>query len=82
MGILDKFNDKEDQISLGNGKYRVLQVVLREKNLLVKDQRILPKLKTYVMNNLLAVIACILSLNRQQPLPVLEVATEPLQYGF
>lgn len=31
MGILDKFNDQEDQVNLGSGKYRVLQVVLREK---------------------------------------------------
>lgn len=31
MGILDKFNDQNDDLVLGNGQYRVMQVVLREK---------------------------------------------------
>lgn len=31
MGIMDSFNDSEGQINLNTGKYRVLQVVLREK---------------------------------------------------
>lgn len=31
MGILDSFNDQNEEINLGTGKYRVMQVVLREK---------------------------------------------------
>ena len=31
MGIRDAFNDESDKINNGNGKYRVMQVVLREK---------------------------------------------------
>jgi hypothetical protein len=31
MGIMDGFNDEAGKISIGTGKYRVLQVVLREK---------------------------------------------------
>ena len=31
MGFMDSFNDEEGKISYGNGQYRVLQVVLREK---------------------------------------------------
>lgn len=31
MGFLDSFNDEEGKISKNSGKYRVMQVVLREK---------------------------------------------------
>jgi hypothetical protein len=31
MGIMDNFNDEGGKINLNAGKYRVLQVVLREK---------------------------------------------------
>ena len=31
MGILDQFNDEEGKINSGTGKYRVMQIVLREK---------------------------------------------------
>lgn len=31
MGIMDSFNDEYGKINFGTGKYRVLQVVLREK---------------------------------------------------
>jgi hypothetical protein len=31
MGIMDGFNDEAGKINVGTGKYRVLQVVLREK---------------------------------------------------
>lgn len=31
MGIMDAFNDEEGKISYSNGKYRVMQIVLREK---------------------------------------------------
>lgn len=31
MGFLDAFNDEEGKVSSSNGKYRVMQVVLREK---------------------------------------------------
>lgn len=31
MGIFSSFNDEEGKINFGTGKYRVLQVVLREK---------------------------------------------------
>ena len=31
MGIMNAFNDEDGKISRGNGKYRVMQIVLREK---------------------------------------------------
>jgi hypothetical protein len=31
MGFLDGFNDEDGKINLGTGRYRVLQIVLREK---------------------------------------------------
>ena len=31
MGMLDSFNDEQGKINNGTGKYRVMQVVLREK---------------------------------------------------
>ncbi|GHU41490.1 DUF4177 domain-containing protein [Clostridia bacterium] len=31
MGVLDAFNDEGGKVNLNKGKYRVLQVVLREK---------------------------------------------------
>lgn len=31
MGFLDSFNDEESKINSGTGRYRVMQVVLREK---------------------------------------------------
>jgi hypothetical protein len=31
MGILESFNDADGKINIGAGKYRVLQIVLREK---------------------------------------------------
>lgn len=31
MGILDSFNDQDGKICVGAGKYRVMQIVLREK---------------------------------------------------
>ncbi len=31
MGFLDQFNDEEGKINKGTGKYRVMQIVLREK---------------------------------------------------
>jgi len=31
MGIMDRFNDEDGKVNLTAGKYRVLQVVLREK---------------------------------------------------
>ena len=31
MGFLDAFNDEEGKINNGKGKYRVMQIVLREK---------------------------------------------------
>ena len=31
MGFLDSFNDEEGKISKNSGKYRVMQIVLREK---------------------------------------------------
>jgi hypothetical protein len=31
VGFLDSFNDEDGKINLNSGKYRVLQVVLREK---------------------------------------------------
>ena len=30
MGFLDSFNDEESKINSGTGRYRVMQVVLRE----------------------------------------------------
>ena len=31
MGLLDAFNDEGDKINKNSGKYRVMQIVLREK---------------------------------------------------
>lgn len=31
MGFMDTFNDEGDKINNGTGKYRVMQIVLREK---------------------------------------------------
>jgi hypothetical protein len=31
VGILDRFNDEDGRININAGKYRVLQIVLREK---------------------------------------------------
>ena len=31
MGIMDAFNDEYDKINHSRGKYRVMQIVLREK---------------------------------------------------
>ena len=31
MGFMDAFNDEEGKINNGTGKYRVMQIVLREK---------------------------------------------------
>jgi hypothetical protein len=31
MGLMDGFNDESGQINLSTGRYRVLQIVLREK---------------------------------------------------
>lgn len=31
MGLLDAFNDEEDKVNVGTGRYRVMQIVLREK---------------------------------------------------
>ena len=31
MAIVDKFNDEEGKVNFGNGKYRIMQIILREK---------------------------------------------------